>query len=77
MATFKPSWLLYGATGYTGRLVAAAAKARWHNVILGGRDQATLAQMSGALGVSCRVFDMGARDAIDKGLGGVRLFQGA
>lgn len=73
MATFKPSWLLYGATGYTGRLVAAAAKARGHNVILGGRDQATLAQMAGALGVSFRVFDMGARDAIDKGLGGVRL----
>ncbi|MFO1493785.1 MAG: saccharopine dehydrogenase NADP-binding domain-containing protein [Lysobacterales bacterium] len=73
MATFKPSWLLYGATGYTGRLIAEAAKARGHNVILGGRDHDTLARMAGALGVSFRVFDMGARDAIDKGLTGVRL----
>jgi short subunit dehydrogenase-like uncharacterized protein len=70
---FKPSWLLYGATGFTGGLVARAAKARGHNVILAGRDQARLETLAGELGTSFRVFDMGQRDAIDRGLGGVRL----
>jgi len=73
MATFKPSWILYGATGYTGRLVAQAAKARGHNVILSGRDPAKLSKLATDLGVSFRVFDMTERDAIDKGLSGVRL----
>ena len=38
MASFKPSWLLYGATGFSGRLIAQAAKASGHNVIFAGRD---------------------------------------
>lgn len=73
MAVFKPSWLLYGATGYSGRLIAQAAKARGHNVVLAGRNQAQLAKLGDSLGVAHRCFDMGARDAIDKGLTGVRL----
>jgi len=73
MATFKPSWLLYGATGYTGRLVAAAASARGHNVILAGRDSASLGKLAAELGVSFRVFDMAERNTIDKGMSGVRL----
>lgn len=74
MAKFRPSWLLYGATGFTGRLVAAEAASRGHNVILAGRNGDRLAQMAGELDVGYRVFDMGAaRDTIDKGLTGVRL----
>lgn len=73
MATFKPSWVLYGATGYTGRLIASAAQARGHNVILAGRDHGRLSKLAAELGVAFRVFDMAERDAIDKGLMGVRL----
>lgn len=73
MAAFKPSWLLYGATGYTGRLVARAAKARGLNLILAGRSAASLGKLADELGVSFRVFDMAERDVIDKGLIGVRL----
>lgn len=74
MAAFKPSWLLYGATGYTGRLVAREAKARGHNVILGGRDPHKVAALANELEVGHRAFDMSShRDVIDKGLTGVRL----
>lgn len=73
MTKFKPSWLLYGATGFTGRLVAAEAARRGQNVILAGRDGDKLAQMAAELDVGYRVFDMATRDAIDKGLTGVRL----
>lgn len=74
MATFKPSWLLYGATGYTGQMVAREAKARGHNVILAGRDSHKVAALANQLQVSFRAFDMSShRDVIDKGLSGVRL----
>ena len=70
---FKPSWLLYGATGFSGRLIAQAAKARGHNVILAGRNPKRLEALAGELGTSFRVFDMSHRDTIDKGLSGIRL----
>ncbi|GMU42736.1 MAG: saccharopine dehydrogenase NADP-binding domain-containing protein [Xanthomonadales bacterium] len=74
MAIFKPSWLLYGATGYTGRLVAREAKARGHNVIVAGRDAHRVAALAKDLDVGFRAFDMSShRDQIDKGLTGVRL----
>lgn len=73
MAGFKPSWLLYGATGYSGGLLAVEARKRGLNVILAGRDQAALAKQGAALDLPVRVFDMAHRDAIDRGLTGVRL----
>jgi short subunit dehydrogenase-like uncharacterized protein len=73
VAVFKPRWLLYGATGYTGALIAREAQRRGHNVILAGRDGDALIAMAGELDLPYRVFDMGARDGIDKGLTGVRL----
>ncbi|MCB1612314.1 MAG: saccharopine dehydrogenase NADP-binding domain-containing protein [Lysobacterales bacterium] len=73
MAVFKPSWLLYGATGYTGALVAAEARKRGQNVILAGRSHEALTALGKQLDLPIRVFDMAARDQIDRGLTGVRL----
>jgi short subunit dehydrogenase-like uncharacterized protein len=39
------SWLLYGAYGYTGRLLAAEALARGHRPILAGRSEAKLRRL--------------------------------
>ncbi|MBL8246621.1 MAG: SDR family oxidoreductase, partial [Rhodanobacteraceae bacterium] len=55
MASFKPSWLLYGATGFSGRLIAQAAKARGHNVIFAGRDAAKVEALAAKLGGAHRV----------------------
>ena len=50
MAQFKPSWLLYGATGYTGALIAEMAKARGAEPILAGRNADKLKILAEKLG---------------------------
>jgi short subunit dehydrogenase-like uncharacterized protein len=59
-------WLLYGATGYTGSLIARMAAERGMRPILAGRDAAKLAGV--VPGLPTRAFGL---DAID--LGGVAL----
>jgi short subunit dehydrogenase-like uncharacterized protein len=73
MAQFKPSWLLYGATGYTGRLIAEMAKARGFEPILAGRDAAKLEPLAQQLGLKFRAFSLDDKSASDKGLLGVKL----
>ncbi len=73
MAQFKPSWLLYGATGYSGRLIADEAKRRGLNVILAGRDQEAVNALGKRLDLPVRVFDLGDREAVERGVLGVRL----
>ena len=44
--------LIYGATGYTGRLVVEAARARGLRPILGGRNPDRLADVANVMGSS-------------------------
>ena len=37
------TWTLYGANGYTGRLIVAEAVARGHRPVLAGRNTAAFA----------------------------------
>ncbi|MGL4549698.1 MAG: saccharopine dehydrogenase NADP-binding domain-containing protein, partial [Gemmataceae bacterium] len=53
-------WLLYGATGYTGSLIARLAAERGMRPVLAGRDAAKLAAV--APGLPTRAFGL---DAID------------
>jgi hypothetical protein len=46
----SPLIAIYGATGHTGRLVAAELRARGRDVILAGRDGVALKTLSGELG---------------------------
>jgi short subunit dehydrogenase-like uncharacterized protein len=48
--TTRKDIAVYGATGYTGRLVTAELLARGRNVILAGRDQQGLAALAGEAG---------------------------
>jgi short subunit dehydrogenase-like uncharacterized protein len=48
--------LIYGATGYTGRMVAEHAKAAGTPIVLGGRTKKPLADLAAKLGVEYRVF---------------------
>lgn len=50
--------MIYGATGYTGRLAAERAAASGLDLILGGRTTARLAAQADRLGVSHRAFDL-------------------
>ncbi|WP_395608041.1 saccharopine dehydrogenase family protein [Pseudomonas sp. B22129] len=48
--------MIYGATGYTGRMAAEQAKELGLNLVIAGRDEARLASLAAALGVPYRVF---------------------
>ena len=61
-------WMIYGATGYTGRLVAQEARRQGLSPILGGRTEA-VASLAAEFGLTSRVFSLtdvaATRRAID------------
>ena len=67
------SWLLYGATGYTGELIARAAAARTSRPILAGRNAAAVERLARELGCEARVFALDDPAAIARHLDGVGL----
>ncbi|WP_460962576.1 saccharopine dehydrogenase family protein [Parasphingorhabdus pacifica] len=50
--------MIYGATGFTGRLVAELAVARGQRPTLAGRDAAKVAAVASPLGLPYRAFDL-------------------
>ena len=54
----NPTWLLLGATGVTGRLIAAEAVRRGQRPILAGRSAERLRPIAEASGLSWRVVDL-------------------
>lgn len=53
------TWMLYGANGYTGRLVAERAIEAGEEPLLAGRDGAAVAALAGELGLPWRAFPLG------------------
>ncbi len=54
----KKQWLLYGAYGYTGELIARQAVKDGLSPVLAGRDKAKTAEMANELGLSYEVFSV-------------------
>jgi short subunit dehydrogenase-like uncharacterized protein len=52
------TWMIYGANGYTGRLVARFAKARQLSPVLAGRHAEPILLLARELGFESRVFDL-------------------
>lgn len=65
-------WMIYGANGYTGRLIAREAAQRGLRPILAGRNAGALAALAKETGLAARVFGLGA-DELARGLEGVDL----
>lgn len=65
--------MIYGATGYTGRMAAAHAEAAGTAIILAGRSEGLLAELSSELGVEFRSFPLDDPAAIDANLDGVAV----
>jgi short subunit dehydrogenase-like uncharacterized protein len=65
-------YLIYGANGYTGRLIARYAVERDQRPILAGRYAPAVEKVAAALGLEARVFDLGDPAAVDRGLAGIR-----
>jgi len=57
-------WLLYGASGYTGKLIVEEALKRGLNPILAGRDENKLQQLTQGNNLQYRVFDLSKRVTI-------------
>ncbi|WP_343528365.1 saccharopine dehydrogenase NADP-binding domain-containing protein [Sphingomonas sp.] len=60
--------MIYGASGYTGRMAAEQAHAAGLPLVLGGRSHASLVQLGEELGADCRVFELSDSDAIENAL---------
>lgn len=69
----KQRWILYGANGYTGRLIAAAAKKRGLSPILAGRNREAIASLAAATGLEHRVFSLGEPNTVRQGLAGMKM----
>lgn len=57
--------LIYGATGYTGKLIAKAAADAGARPVLAGRNLAKVDAVAGPLGLKSRAFDLGAPTCLD------------
>lgn len=51
-------WLLYGAYGYTGELIAREAVKRGHNPVLAGRNREKVDRLAADIGCESRVFSL-------------------
>jgi short subunit dehydrogenase-like uncharacterized protein len=60
--------MIYGATGYTGRMVAEHAAAAGTPIVLAGRSEKPLAELASQLNVEYRVFALDDDALIDRSL---------
>lgn len=67
------SWMLYGASGYTGTLIAEHARQRGHQPLLAGRSAPTVAALAERLGLRHRDLNLDDPAALTVGLAGVDL----
>jgi short subunit dehydrogenase-like uncharacterized protein len=65
-------FLIYGANGYTGNLIACEARARGLRPVLAGRNAQTLASLASELGFEYRVFAVDDPDRVVEGLSGMQ-----
>lgn len=64
-------FLIYGATGYTGKLTARTAKEKGLKPVLAGRNEIKLKAVAESLGFQYRVFDLSDRTKMEAALGEV------
>lgn len=62
------SWMIYGATGFTGKLTAEEAVKRGHSPILGGRSEAKLRPLADQLNLEYRAFSLDSVDSVSSAL---------
>lgn len=63
------NWLIYGAYGYTGQLLAEEAVGRGHRPLLAGRDAARLRPLAERLGLDWVAVDLADTRALHQALG--------
>jgi len=64
-------WMIYGATGYTGELIAREAVRRGLRPVLAGRTAARVARLADELGLLAQVFDVDEAASAVQGMAAV------
>ncbi len=67
------SWMLYGAAGYTGALIAEQALERGHRPVLAGRSEPAIAALAEKLGLAHLCFSVDDPAAMDAALAEVGM----
>ena len=65
--------MIYGANGYTGRLITKQAKKQGLQPILAGRNRSSIEAMAAETGFESLVFDLEDKAATHKALEGVAV----
>lgn len=76
MATVSPTkteWMIYGANGYTGHLIAEEAVRRGMHPIIAGRNRQAVTKIAEQLGCRSRVFDLSTIERTRSHLADCRL----
>jgi len=66
-------WMIYGANGYTGKLIAREARTRGLKPILAGRNRKSIESLAAETGFQSLVFDLEDTAAMDKALQGISV----
>ncbi len=66
-------WMIYGANGYTGRLMVEEALRRGLRPVLAGRSREAIEPMAAQYGLPARVFGLDKPAAVEMGLRGIDL----
>ncbi len=66
-------WMIYGAYGYSGKLIAQEALKRGHRPILAGRDSARVTALATELGLDGRAFALDKLESITRHLHDIDL----
>ncbi len=66
-------YIIYGANGYTGALLARMAVSRGHRPVLAGRDAGGVGALAAELSLESRVFGLHDAAALDSGLTGASV----
>ncbi len=72
-APSRQPWMIYGANGYTGSLIAREAVKRGLSPLLAGRNRHAVQALAGELGLESRVFALDDSAQVARELGGLAL----
>ena len=66
-------WMIYGANGYTGELIAREAAKRGSKPVLAGRSAGKIEPLAAELGLEGRIFSLTDPQTTRQGLSGIEL----
>lgn len=69
----RTPWMIYGANGYTGELIAREAVSRGLKPVLAGRTAVKVEPLAASLGLQARVFDLAHAAATSTSIEGMGL----